>query len=77
MATVLGLSHQTSLGTRAEELEGRDHPFEDRLGALEGESQHEGGVGVGPGRDQERHEPAAVGEVDVDVAEIGFETLAR
>ena len=77
MATVLGLSHQTSLGTRAEELEGGDHAFEDRLGALEGQGQDEGGVGVGPGRDQERDEPAAVGEIDVDVSEIGFEALAR
>ena len=65
------------LGHGAEELEGRDHAFEDGLGALEGQGQDEGGVGVGPGRDQERHEPAAVGEVDVDVAEIGLEALAR
>ena len=65
------------LGDRTEKLEGGDHPFKDRLGAFEGESQDEGGVGVGPGRDQKRHEPAAVGEIDVDVPEIGFETLAR
>ena len=65
------------LGHRTEELEGRDHPFKDRLGAFEGESQDEGGVGVRPGRDQKRHEPAALGEIDVDVPEIGFETLAR
>ena len=71
------MSHQTSLGTRAEELEGGDHAFEDRLGALEGQGQDEGGVGVGPGGDEERDEPAAVGEVDVDVAEVGFEASAR
>jgi hypothetical protein len=65
------------LGYGAKELEGRDHAFEDRLGALEGERQHEGGVGVGPGGDEEGDELAAVGEVDVDVAEIGFEALAR
>jgi hypothetical protein len=58
------------------ELEGRDHAFEDRLGALERECDHEGGVGVGPGGDEERDEPAAVGEVDVNVAEIGLEALA-
>ena len=52
-------------------------PFEDRLGALERQGQDEGGVGVGPGGDQERDEPAAVGEVDVDVAEVGFEASAR
>ena len=77
MATVLGLSHQTSLGTAAEELEGGDHPFEDGLGALERQRQDERGVGVGPGRDEERDEPATVGEIDVDVAEIGLEALAR
>ena len=73
----LGVVPPDLLGDAAEELEGRDHAFEDRLGALEGQRQHEGSVGVGPGRDQERHEPAAVGEVDVDVSEIGFEALAR
>ena len=77
MATVLGLSHQTSLGTAAEELEGGDHAFEDRLGALEGQRQNEGIIRVGPGGNQERDKPAAVGEIDVDMAEIGFEALAR
>ena len=65
------------LGHGPEELEGGDHPFEDRLGALERQRQDERSVRVGPGRDQERHEPAAVGEIDVDVSEIGFEALAR
>ena len=77
MATVLGLSHQTSLGTAPEELEGRDHAFEDCLGSLEGQCQHEGIIGVGPGGHQERNKPAAVGEIDVDMAEIRFEALAR
>jgi hypothetical protein len=63
------------LGNGVVELEGRDHAFEDGLGAFEGEGQHEGGVRVGPGRDQERHEPATFGEVDVDMAEIGFEPV--
>ena len=65
------------LGHAAEELEGGDHAFEDGLGALERQGQDEGGVGVGPGGDEERDEPAAVGEVDVDVAEIGLEALSR
>ena len=65
------------LGHGPEEFKGRDHPFEDGLGAFKGQGQDEGSVGVGPGRDQERHEPATVGEIDVDVSEIGFETLAR
>ena len=76
MATVLGLSHQTSLGT-AEELEGGDHAFEDGLGAFEGQRENEGIVRVGPGGDEEGDGPAALGEVDVDVAEIGFEPMAR
>jgi hypothetical protein len=63
------------LGDRTEELEGRDHPLEDRLGTFEGQRQDEGGVGVRPGRDQKRHEPAALGKINVDVPEIGFETL--
>ena len=45
--------------------------------ALERQRPDEGGVGGGPGGDEERDEPAAVGEVDVDVAEVGFEALAR
>ena len=65
------------LGYRTEELEGGDHPFEDCLGTLEGEGQDERCVRVGPGRDQKRHEPATVGEIDVDMSEIGFESLAR
>ena len=59
-----------------EELEGRDHALEDRLGAFEGQGQDEGGVGVGPGGDEEGDQAAAVREVDLDVAEIGFEALA-
>ena len=72
----LGIVPPDFLGDAAEELEGGDHAGEDRLGALEGEGQNERGVGVGPGGDQERNEPPAVGKVDVDVAEIGLETLA-
>ena len=64
-------------GHAAEELEGGDHPFEDGLGALERQGQDEGGVGVGPGGDEERDGPAAVGEVDVDVAEVGLEASPR
>ena len=77
MATVLGLSHQTSLGTQAEELEGVDHAFEDRLGAFEGERQHEGSVGVGPGRHEKGDQAPTVGELDVDMSEIGLEPPTR
>ena len=64
------------LGDHLEELEGRDQALEDRLGALEGECQDEGGVGIGPGGDEEGDQAPAVGEVDLDVTEIGFESLA-
>ncbi len=77
MATVLGLSHQTSLGTRPKNSKAVDHAFEDRLGAFEGERQHEGGVGVGPGRHEEGDQAPTVGEVDVDVSEIGLEPPTR
>ena len=41
-----------------------------------GQRQDEGSIRVGPGRNQEGHEPATVREIDVDVSEIGFEALA-
>ena len=72
----LGVVPPDFLGDAAEELEGGDHAFEDRLGALERQGHDEGGVGVGPGGDEEGDEASAVGEVDVDVTEIGFEALA-
>jgi hypothetical protein len=64
------------LGNGFEELEGGDHAFEDRLGTLERECPNEGIIRVGPGGDQEGDLPSSVGEVDVDVAEVGFEALA-
>ncbi len=64
-------------GHGVEELEGGDHPLEDRLGPLEGQRQDERGVGVGPGGHEAGDEPAAVGEIDVDMAEVGLEPLAR
>ena len=77
MATVLGLSHQTSLGTAPKNSKAATMPVEDGLGALERQGQDEGGVGVGPGGDEERDEAAAVGEVNVDVAEVGLEASSR
>jgi hypothetical protein len=60
----------------AEELEGRDHALEDRLGSLEGKGQNERKVRISPGSGQDRNNPSAIGKVDVDMAEIGLETLA-
>ena len=75
MATVLGLSHQTSLGTQPKNSNAATIPSRIASVRSKGSRQHEGGVRVGPSRDQERHEPAAIGEIDVDVAEIGFESF--
>lgn len=64
-------------GHATEEPEGLDQAVQDRLGPLRGQSQHERAIRVGPGRDQHRNLPAAVGEVDVNVPEVGFQALAR
>ena len=61
MATVLGLSRQTS-SNGAKELEGGDHAMEDRFGALARQGDHEGSVRVGPGGDEEGDSPPTVGE---------------
>ena len=76
MATVLGLSHQTSLGA-AEELEGVDHAFEDRLGAFEGEAPARRERWSRPRPSRERGPAPTVGELDVDVSEIGLEPPTR
>ena len=60
-----------------EELEGRDHALEDGFGALEGQRQDEGSVGVGPGRHEEGNLATPLGEIDLDVTEIGLEPPAR
>jgi hypothetical protein len=60
-----------------EEGEGLDQAVQDRLGALGRHGQGEGAVGVGPGCQQDRHWAAAVGEVDIDVAEVTLQALAR
>ena len=72
----LGVVPPDFLGDAAEELEGRDHAFEDRLGALKWQGQNEGIIGVGPGGDEKGDLPPALGEVNVDVTKIGFEPLA-
>lgn len=61
----------------AEELKTFDHAVQNGLGPLGRQRQGERGIGVSPGEQQHRHLPTALGEVDVDVAEVGFEALAR
>jgi hypothetical protein len=50
--------------------------MQDRLGAFGRQSNSERAIGIGPGREQHGNEPAAVGEIDVDVTEVGFEPLS-
>jgi hypothetical protein len=59
-----------------EERERLDQAMQDRLGAFGRQRDSEGAIGIGPGREQHGHQPAAVGEIDVDVAEVGFEPLS-
>ena len=73
VATVLGLSHQTSRGTAAKNSKARTMPCEDGLGALGRQGDGERGVGVGPDGHQDGDLAAAVGEVDVDVPEVGLQ----
>lgn len=58
------------------EDEGLDQSVQDRLGAFTRQGQGERAIGVGPGHHQHRHLLTAGGEVDIDVAEVGFETLS-
>jgi hypothetical protein len=59
-----------------EEGEGFDQAVEDGLGALGRQSQGERAIGISPGHEQDRDELTALGKIDVDVAEVGFEALA-
>lgn len=60
-----------------EELEALHHPFQDRFGPLARHSHGERAVRVRPHQHQHGDLPTPVGEVDVDVTEIGFQTLTR
>ena len=50
--------------------------MQNRLRAFGWKCDGEGTVGIGPGRYEHGHEPAAVGKIDVDVAEVGFKPLS-
>jgi hypothetical protein len=65
------------LGDAAEGREGLDQAVEDGFGALGGQGDREGAIRERPGDDQDRDEPAAVGEIDVDVTEVGLGAAAR
>lgn len=64
------------VGHAAIEGEGFDQAVQDGLGLLAGQGQGEGAVRVGPGRHQDRDETPAIGEIDVDVAEVALQPLA-
>jgi hypothetical protein len=73
----LGVVPPYLTGHTVEEGKGFDQAVQDGLGALGRQGDREGTVGVGPGHQQHRDEAAAVGEIDVDVAEVGLQALAR
>jgi hypothetical protein len=60
----------------AEEMERLDQPVQDRLGALTRQGQRKRAVRIRPGHQQYRDQTPAGREVDVDVAEVGLQTLA-
>jgi len=60
----------------AVEVEGQDRAGQNGLGALAGQGTGVGGVGIAPGADQDGYQAAAVGEIDVDVAEVALQALA-
>jgi hypothetical protein len=72
----LGIVPPEFMRHTSKEGEGFDQPVQNGLGALGRQGQGEGAVGVGPGNEQDRDELAALGEIDVDVAEVSFEALA-
>ena len=59
------------------EVEPLHHPFQDRLGSLARQSHGERTVRVRPHQQQHRNLPPPFGKVDVDVAKVRFQTLAR
>jgi hypothetical protein len=61
----------------AEELERFDEAVQDRLGPLGGQGDGEGTIGIRPGHEQHGHLPASIGEIDVHMPKVRFETLAR
>lgn len=61
----------------AEELEPLHHAFQDRFGALARQGDCEWTIRVRPDQDEHGNLLAALGKIDVNVAEIRFQPLAR
>ena len=61
----------------SEERERFDHAVQDRLGPFRGQGDGQRCVRVTPGDDQDRNLPPTIGEVDVDVPEVGLGTRPR
>lgn len=72
----LGIVPPQLMRHAAKEGEGFDQAVQDGLGLLAGQSQGEGAVRVSPGRHQHGNQLSAVGEIDVDVAEVALQPLA-
>lgn len=72
----LGIVPPQLMRHAAKEGEGFDQAVQDGLGLLAGQSQGEGAVRVSPGCHQHGNQLSAVGEIDVDVAEVALQPLA-
>lgn len=72
----LGIVPPQLLRHATKERERLDQALQDRLGAFGRQGQRERAIGIGPRRQQHGNEPSAVGKIDVDVAEVGFEPLS-
>ena len=59
-----------------EERQRLHQTVQDGLGAFGRQGHGEGTIGVCPGADQNRHLAAAIGEIDVDMAEVALQALA-
>ena len=64
-------------GNGGEEVEGGHHAGQDGFGAFGGQREDERVVGVGPDGDEEGDLTSAIGKVDLNVPEIGFEPMSR
>ncbi len=73
----LGIIPPQFPGCAAEERQGLDRAVQDRLGLFARQRDHERGVRIGPGHQQDRNLAPAFWEVDPDMAEVALGALPR